>query len=177
VVIMLDPPDPEIMNRPPRDPKVPITNMPAVSRWIVYGSVLFLAALIPLVAGPDEPSTDAASASMTMCYVVVGLGTIFSGVVMRRDPTTGLTAPILVAVKWLAIPVVLLVLSTELEFLQHGLLTQSLTGLQWLACIGLGLVMPLVVEIDKWFRRRRLQPPAPVAVEVAVAPTRAVATA
>ena len=114
---------------------------------------------------------------MTMCYVVIGLGTIFSGVVMRRDPTSGLIPPMLTAVKWSAIPAGLLVLSTELDFLQNGLLTQSLTGLQWLACIGLALVMPLVVELDKWLRRRRQHPPAPVAVEVAVAPSRAVATA
>ena len=173
VVIMLDPADPKIMDRPPRDTKVPITNLPAVSRWVGYGAVLFLAALIPLIAGPDDPSVDAASASMTMCYVVVGLGTIFSGVVMRRDPTSGLTPPILSAVKWSAIPVGLLVLSTELDFLQHGLLTQSLSGLQWLACIGLALVLPIVVEVDKWIRRRRVRPPSPVAVEVAVSPVRA----
>jgi P-type Ca2+ transporter type 2C len=49
--------------------------------------------------------------------------------------------------------------------------------LQWLACIGLGLVMPLVVEADKWFRRRRQHPPAPVPVEVAVSPARAVVAA
>jgi len=177
VVIMLDPADPKIMDRPPRDPKVGITNGAAVSRWILYGAVLFVAALVPLVAGPDDPSTDTASASMTMCYVVVGLGTIFSGLVMRRDPTTGLTAPILTAVKWLVIPAGLLVLSTELDFLQHALLTQGLSGLQWLACIGLALVLPIVVEIDKWMRRRRLHPPAPVPVEAAVAPMRATAVA
>jgi Ca2+-transporting ATPase len=177
VVIMLDPADPKIMDRPPRDPKVPITNGPAVGRWIAYGTVLFLSALIPLVLGPDEPSTERPSASMTMCYVVIGLGTIFSGLVMRRDPTSGLTPPILTAVKWLVIPAGLLVLSTELEFLQNGLLTQGLSGLQWLACIGLGLVMPLVVEVDKWFRRRQQHPPAPVPVEVAVAPARATVAA
>jgi Ca2+-transporting ATPase len=177
VVIMLDPADPKIMDRPPRDPKVGITNAAAVSRWILYGAVLFVAALIPLVVGPDTPSTDEPSASMTMCYVVVGLGTIFSGVVMRRDPTTGLTPPILTAVKWSVIPAALLVLSTVLDFLQHALLTQGHSGLQWLACIGLALVLPIVVEIDKWVRRRRLHPPAPVPVEVAVAPARAVAAA
>jgi Ca2+-transporting ATPase len=177
VVIMLDPPDPDIMNRPPRDAKVPITNAPAVTRWVLYGAVLFLAALVPLVVGPDEPSADAPSAAMTMCYVVVGLGTIFSGVVMRRDPTSGLVPPLLTAVKWSAIPAGLLVLSTELDFLQHGLLTQSLSGLQWLACIGLGLVMPVVVEADKWLRRRRLHPPAPEPVEAVVAPVRATVTA
>src|SRR3954469_19993308 len=177
VVIMLDPADPKIMDRPPRDPKVGVTNTAAVSRWVLYGAVLFVGALIPLVAGPDSPSVDEPSASMTMCYVVVGLGTIFSGVVMRRDPTTGLTPPILTAVKWSVIPAALLVLPTVLDFLRHALLTQALSGLQWLACIGLALVLPIVVEIDKWVRRRRLHPPAPVPVEAAVAPMRATAVA
>ena len=35
---------------------VPITNQAAVVMWVVYALVLFLAALAPLVAGPDEPS-------------------------------------------------------------------------------------------------------------------------
>jgi Ca2+-transporting ATPase len=177
MVIMLDPGDPEIMHRPPRDPKVPITNRAAVTRWAIYGSVLFLAGLVPLVAGPDTLSTDAPSASMTMCFVVIGLGTIFSGLVMRREPSSGLTPPILGAVKVLVLPTVLLVLATELQFLQKGLLTQPLTGLQWLACIGLALVVPIVVEVDKWIRRRRhpaAAPPDPVSV---VTPARAVAAA
>jgi Ca2+-transporting ATPase len=96
---------------------------------------------------------------------------------MRRDPTSGLTPPVLTAVRWSVIPAALLVLSTVLDFLQHALLTQELSGLQWLACIGLALVLPVVVELDKWVRRRRQRPPAPVPVEVAVAPGRATATA
>ncbi len=176
VVIMVDPGDPDVMKRPPRDPKVPITNRAAITRWVLYGAVLFLAALVPLVFGPDTLSTDAPSASMTMSFVVLGIGTIFSGLVMRRDPTSGLVPPILSAVKWLAIPVALLVLATELPFLQRGLLTQPLTGPQWLACIGLALVVPVVVEIDKWIRRRRHRQPAEYAPEVAVNPARAVST-
>jgi Ca2+-transporting ATPase len=177
IAITLDAGDPDVMNRPPRDPKVPITNPAAVSRWLLYGAVLFLAALVPLVAGPDAPSTDAASASMTMCYVVVGLGTVFSGLVMRRDPTSGLSSPVLPALKVLVIPVALLVLSTELAFLQKGLLAQSLTGPQWLACLGLGLVLPVVVEVDKWVRRRRAARPPALDAPHAVAPARALAPA
>jgi P-type Ca2+ transporter type 2C len=176
IVIMLDPGDPDVMKRPPRDPKVPITNPAAITRWVLYGAVLFLAALVPLVFGPDTLSTDVPSASMTMCFVVLGIGTILSGLVMRRDPTSGLVPPILSAVKWLAIPVALVVLATELPFLQRGLLTQPLSGLQWLACIGLALVVPVVVEVDKWVRRRRHQRPAEYAPEVAVSPARAVST-
>jgi Ca2+-transporting ATPase len=176
-VIALDPGDPEVMKRPPRDPNVPITNRAAVIRWVMYGTVLFFAGLIPLAWGPDEPFIDAPSASMTMCFVVIGLGTVFSGLVMRRDPSSGLTPPVLGALKILVIPAALVVLATELGIFQRSLLTQSLTGDQWLACLGLALVLPIVVEIDKWIRRRRL--PAPVAFQPAeaVVPARALAPA
>ena len=173
IVVMVDPGDPDVMRRPPRDPKVPITNKAAVIRWTVYGAVLFLAALVPLVFGPDTLSTDTPSASMTMSFVVVGLGTIFSGLVMRRDPTSGLVPPVLPAVKILVIPAALIVLATELGFLQRGLLTQSLSGPQWLACLGLSLILPIVVEVDKWMRRRRSQSPLGFAPELAVSPARA----
>ena len=42
VVITVDPGDPDVMNRPPRDPKIPITNRTAVLFWILYGAVLFV---------------------------------------------------------------------------------------------------------------------------------------
>jgi Ca2+-transporting ATPase len=49
----------------------------------------------------------------------------------------------------------MLVLATTLPGLQQGLLTESLSGLQWFACIGLALLLPIVVEGYKWIRRRR----------------------
>jgi Ca2+-transporting ATPase len=173
IVILLDPGDPEVMTRPPRDPKIQITNRPAITRWLLYGTVLFLASLVPLVAGPDSPQIDEPSASMTMAFVVLGLGTILSGLVMRRDPTSGLLPPILSAVKVLLAPLALLVLATELDFLQRGLLTQSLSGWQWLACLGLALTLPIVVEGDKWVRRRQAPAPAPLDAAATVAPDRA----
>jgi P-type Ca2+ transporter type 2C len=175
IVIMLDAGDPEVMRRPPRDPRVPITNLPAITRWVLYGGVLFLAALVPLVWGPDTLSIDQPSASMTMCFVVVGLGTVFSGLVMRRDPSSGLVPPLLGAVKVLVIPAALVVLATELDVMQRGLLTQSLDGLQWLACLGLALVLPVVVEVDKWVRRRRLATPPHLQPVEVVNPARALA--
>ena len=158
IVIALGRGDPDVMRRPPRDPKVPITNRPAVVRWALYGSVLCISALIPLLFGPDALHVNQPSASMTMAFVVIGLGSIFSGLVMRREPTSGLVPPVLDAVKILVLPVILLVLATELNFMQRGLLTQSLSGHEWLACIGLGLVLPIVVEGDKWLRRRNMAP-------------------
>jgi Ca2+-transporting ATPase len=174
VVIMLDEVSAGVMDRPPRDPTLTITNRNAVSRWILYGSTLFLMTLVPLVAGPDDLSTDAASVSMTMAFVVISLGTIFSGLVMRRDPESGLTAPILRAVAILAIPVALTVLATESHFMQRLLTTQELTDRQWLGAIGLALVVPGVVESEKAIRRWRHPAPPRHRVEPSVNPARAV---
>ena len=48
--------------------------------------------------GRTTPSSDHASASMTMTFAVMGLGTVFNALTNRRDPTSGLTAPILQAI-------------------------------------------------------------------------------
>ncbi len=173
VVITVDPGDPDVMNRPPRDPKVPITNRAAVLFWILYGAVLFVAALVPLVAGPDAPSVDDASASMTMTFVVMGLGTVFNALTNRRDPTSGLTAPILQALAISLVPVAMIVLATQLPGLQAGLLTTSLTGPQWLECVGLALLLPFVIEVSKAVRRRSPAAVAAVDAPRAVNPERA----
>jgi Ca2+-transporting ATPase len=135
---------------------------------------LFVAALVPLVAGPDEPSTDRASASMTMTFVVMGLGTVLNALTNRREPTSGLAAPVLTAGLIGLVPVTLIVLATQLPTLQAGLLTTALTGGQWLACLGLAVVLPAVVETRKWLLRRRT-PPTVVTDARAVAPAHAVA--
>ena len=173
VVIAVDPGDPDVMHRPPRDPAVPITNRSAVVSWVVYASVLFVAAFLPLVAGPDEPSTDRPTASMTMTFVVMGLGTVFNALVNRRDPTSGLTAPIAKALAIGLVPVVMVFLATQLPSLQGALLTVPLTGGQWLTCLALAALLPLTVEVGKVVRRRRRGMPLAVAPQAAVAPERA----
>jgi Ca2+-transporting ATPase len=139
--------------------------------WIVYAAVLFVAALIPLVAGPDTPSPSKPSASLTMTFVVMGLGTIFNALTNRRDPASGLEAPVIKALAISVFPLVMIVLATQLHSLQSGLLTQPLTGRQWLACVGLSLLVPLVIEGNKWLKRRRLPPPGPIDVTRGVAGT------
>jgi Ca2+-transporting ATPase len=159
VIIAVDPGDPDVMHRPPRDPAVTITNRGAVIMWVVYALVLFLAAFLPLVAGPDEPSPDHASVSMTMTFAVMGLGTAFNALVNRRDPTSGLTPPILKALAIALVPAAMIFFATELPTLQGALLTVPLTGRQWLACAGLAALLPVVVELGKVVRRRRHQEP------------------
>jgi Ca2+-transporting ATPase len=173
VVIAIDPGDPDVMHRPPRDSALTITNRTAVGLWALYAAVFFVAALIPLVAGPDEPRTDASSAALTMAFVVMGLGTVLNAITNRRDPGSGLSAPLLKALAISLVPAVLIVLATELPGLQQGLLTTSLTGREWLACLGLAALLPLTVEGGKWIRRRRIARALPIDAQRAVSPGRA----
>ena len=71
-------------------------------------------------------------------------------------------------------PVTLIVLATELPGLQQGLLTTSLTGREWLRCLGLAAVLPLTIEAAKWIRRREAAaPPSLLDAREAVSPGRA----
>jgi Ca2+-transporting ATPase len=171
-IIAIDPGAPDVMRRLPRDPKIAITNRSAVVTWLGYAFVLFLAALAPLVAGPDQPSVEQPSASLTMTFVVMGIGTTFNAIVNRRDPASGLLPPfrgLLIAL----VPFTMLFLATQLPTLQQGLLTAPLTPREWLVCVGLAALLPIVVEVAKLVRRHRAAQPEPADVEGAVSPERA----
>ncbi|GIJ72599.1 cation-translocating P-type ATPase [Virgisporangium ochraceum] len=172
IIIAQDPGDPDVMHRPPRDPAVPISNRTSILFWLLYAVTLFLGALVPLVAGPDDPSSEAPSAALTMTFVVMGFGTVVNALMNRRDPGSGLGAPILKALAVALVPAGLVVLATRIDFLQDALLTQPLTGPQWLACLGLTLPLLVVIEVGKWIRRRRV-PRATIDARLAVAPARA----
>ena len=114
-------------------PRRPAGDAPAAARparadhqppghhlWLVYATALFVAALVPLVAGPDEPRTDAPSASITMAFVVMGFGTVFNALVNRRDPASGLGEPILKALGISLVPLAMIFLATELPGLQSA---------------------------------------------------------
>ena len=156
IVILLDPVPDGIMLKPPRDPKKTIANGGAITLWFVYGGVLFLMTLLPLLMFPDLASPSEPNVPVTMTFVVAAFGAVLGGLAMRRDPESGLSAPILTAIKWLAIPLAITVAAVEIGFLQRLVGTVSLSGSEWLICIGLSLVVPLFVEVEKWIRRRRI---------------------
>ncbi|MFC9766345.1 cation-translocating P-type ATPase [Rhodococcus jostii] len=175
-VIMLDPPSPDLMNKPPRDPQMPIANRRAFVQWLAYGVLQFAVTLAAMLLAPGEMSTTEASVPMTTAFVVLSFGSILAGLVMRRDPESGLTPPILGALKILSIPIIVTVFAVEAGFLQDLLMTTSLTGGQWLACLGWSLIIPIAVEAEKAFRRRRhlhAEPPAPISAPAVVDPQRA----
>ena len=155
VVILLAEPDPGLMKAAPRDPKERMTNPAEVTKWAVYGGTLFLVTLSPLLFGPDTPLADSPTVSMTMAYVTMAVGTLLTGLSLRRDPTSGLVPPAATALGVLAVPAALVVLTTTWSPFVRLLGTHTLTGEQWAACLGLGLIVLVVVEAEKAIRRRR----------------------
>jgi Ca2+-transporting ATPase len=108
-----------------------------------------------------------------MTFVVMGLGTVLNALTNRRDPASGLTPPILKALAIAGVPVLMLVLATELPSLREALDTAGLTGRQWFACLGLASLLAIVIEGRKLLLRRRTAEGPPLDVRDAVAPGRA----
>ncbi len=157
VVILLDPAPADIMSHPPRDPSVTIARPAAVAQWLLYGGLMFVTTLVPLLVFAGSSSSTEPNVAVTMAFTVSALGSVLGGLAIRRDPASGLLPPIVTAVKWLAIPVALTVATVELGFLQRWIGTVGLSGGEWLACIGLALIVPVVVELEKWMRRARVR--------------------
>ena len=94
-----------------------------------------------------------------MTFVVIGLGTIFNALAIRRDPARGLTPPILKAAGVSLIPPAMVVLATELPASERPP-DPVADRPAWMACLGLAALLPLVIEVDKWVRRRSAPEPS-----------------
>src|SRR5262245_66309319 len=105
--------DPRVIGGRPREPSVPIFSRSPGPRWVAYGLVLGVMSIIALVWGPDEPSIDHPSVSMTMAFCVMGLSTIFSGFAMRHGRAPFFTQPLLRYAATLAIGALFVVVTTQ----------------------------------------------------------------
>ncbi|MCL2535189.1 MAG: cation-transporting P-type ATPase [Nocardiaceae bacterium] len=173
-VILADPAPPNLMDKPPRDPKSPIASPRSVVQWLAYGVLMVTIALAAMLTAPGDMSPTEPNVPMTMTFVVLSFSDILVGLTLRRDPESGLAPPVVRAIRILSIAVVITVLAVELGFLQDLLFTTSLTGGQWLACIGWALIVPVVIETEKALRRRwRARSPIPHPTADVVVPGRA----
>jgi Ca2+-transporting ATPase len=146
---IVDVPDPSVMRRPPRRPGTRIVTRPQVVRWLISGFIVAGLALIVLQWGPDAPSTDHPSASMTMAFAIVALSAVNLGIVMRREREPAWSSPVFPYLGWIFLGWLLTWAGVELGMLQRLLDTQSLTGGQWVVVVALSIVAPAVVGVDK----------------------------
>ncbi len=155
VGFIVDVPDPSVMQRPPRKPGTRIVTRPQVIRWLVSGFVVAGLALAVLQWGPDTPSTTHASISMTMAFAIVALSAVNLGIVMRREREPAWSSPVFPYLGWIILGWILTWAAVELNMLQRLLDTESLTGGQWLVVLGLSVVAPAIVGIDKTIQLAR----------------------
>jgi P-type Ca2+ transporter type 2C len=155
VGLIVDVPDPSVMSRPPRQPGSRIANSAQAVRWAVSGLLISGSALALLQWGPDAPSTTDPSISMTMAFAVVALSAVNNGLVMRREREPWWAAPLFPYLGWIMLGWFLTWGAVELGMFQRLLGTLSLSGGQWLVVLGLSLLSPLFVAVDKWFALRR----------------------
>ena len=146
IIITIDEPEPGLMDLPPRDPRERIFNRTTATRWIGLGLLLGVLSLLPLAFGPDEPSAEVASVSVTMAYAVMGLATGLAGLVMRKTTASAFARPVVPAALLVAAGVAITIASTEVGFLQGFLKTTELSGGQWATCMGLALLFALAVS-------------------------------
>jgi P-type Ca2+ transporter type 2C len=166
-----DVPDPSVMQRPPRKPGTKIVNTPQLIRWFVSGLLTATIALCVLAFGPGNPSTKHASVSMTMAFAIVSLSAVNLGLVMRREREPAWSPPVFPYLGWIILGWILTWAAVELGMLQRLLNTESLTGRQWLVVLGLSLVTPLVVGVDKAIQLRRQRAPStPAGQELTATP-------
>jgi P-type Ca2+ transporter type 2C len=150
-----DVPDPSVMHRPPRKPGTKIVNRPQVVRWALSGLIVAVTALLILDLGPDKPSADHASISMTMAFAFVAFTAVNLGIVMRREREAPWSSPLFPYLGWIMLGWFLTWAGVELHMLQRLLDTESLSGGQWAWVLGLSLIAPGLVWIDKAIQQRR----------------------
>jgi len=154
--IIVDVRDPGVMQRPPRTPGARISNGPQIVRWLVSGFLVAVSALAVLQFGPDTPSTEHASVSMTMAFAIVAFSAVNVGLVMRRERQAPWASPVFPYLGWIILGWLLTWAAVELSMFQKLLLTTSLTGAQWVVVLALSLLAPAFVAVDKALQLRRL---------------------
>jgi Ca2+-transporting ATPase len=147
--IVVDVRDPGAMQRPPRTPGARISNGPQIIRWIISDLLVAGPALAVLQWGPDTPSTDDASVSMTMAFAIVAFSAVNVGLVMRREREAPWASPIFPYLGWIALGWLLTWAAVELFMFQKLLETTSLTGGQRVVVLAVSVAAPAFVAVDK----------------------------
>jgi Ca2+-transporting ATPase len=154
LALAVDPPEPDLMRRNPRNPRTGIFTRPVITLMTVGGlwSTLINLGLFTWAWNSGRSHAEA----MTMSFVSLVLIQFFKAYNFRSDRNSVLTKPF--ANKWLNLAVIweltLLGLIVYLPFLNQPFGTFALPLVDWLIIIGLTLTISPVLEIVKWMERR-----------------------
>jgi Ca2+-transporting ATPase len=154
LALAVDPPEEDLMRRPPRDARAGIFTRPVVMLMLAGGlwSTMVNLGLFAWALGSGRSVREA----MTMTFVSLVLIQFFKAYNFRSDRRSVLHKPF--ANKWLNLAILwelfLLSLIVYLPFLHEMFQTFRLTLTDWLIVIGLALSVSPVLELTKWAERR-----------------------
>jgi Ca2+-transporting ATPase len=156
IALGFDKPADDLMKRKPRPLKQPILS---VSQWV---RVIFFGVVMGFVTVQLEGMYQSVSfaTAATMGFVAFSLLSIVMGLSSRSETASAFNRDVLNdsnQLKLYGLAILFTFLPTVLDFLQRMLGTTSLTGDQWLLCIGLALAYLLLDEVVKFFMRRRMK--------------------
>ena len=154
LALAVDPHEPDLMHRPPQDPRTGLFTRPVMTLIILGGlwSALVNLTLFGWALGSGRSLTHA----MTMVFAGLVLIEFFKAYNFRSDRRSALIRPF--ANKWLnraiSWELSLLVAVIYLPFLMLALGTFSLAWSDWLVITGVALTIFPVLELAKWLERR-----------------------
>ncbi len=155
LALAVDPPDADLMQRPPRNPRSGIFNRPVITLLMVGGlwSACVNLALFIWALHSGRPYAEA----ITMTFVSLVLIQFFKAYNFRSDIHSVLQRPF--ANRWLNAAIiwelVLLVLIVYLPFFHEPFGTFSLTWQDWVIVVVLSSTISPVLELAKWIQRRQ----------------------
>ncbi|MFN2511719.1 MAG: cation-translocating P-type ATPase [Pyrinomonadaceae bacterium] len=154
LALAVDPPEEDLMSRPPRDPSTGIFTRPVVMLMLVGGLWSTLVNLSLFVWALN--SGRSVQEAMTMTFVSLVLIQFFKAYNFRSDRHSVLRHPF--ANKWLNLAIlwelVLLGLIVYVPFLERTFGTFGLTLRDWIIIIAAAFTVSPVLELAKWMERR-----------------------
>ena len=154
LALAVDPPEDDLMKRPPRDPRTGIFTRPVVTLMLLGGlwSAIVNLGLFIWALNSGRSVQEA----MTMTFVSLVLIQFFKAYNFRSDRHSVLRRPF--ANKWLNIAIVwellLLGLILYVPILERTFGTYGLALRDWLIIIGAAVTVSPVLELAKWMERR-----------------------
>ena len=154
LALAVDPPEPDLMRRKPRDPRVGIFTRPVVMMLLTAGvwSALVNVALFTWLLRSGRPLEEV----MAMTFVSLVLIQFFNAYNCRSDRLSIVRRPF--ANRWLNLAVawelLLLVVIVYVPFFQRAFGTFSFSPADWMLMIALAFSIVPVLEAVKWMARR-----------------------
>ena len=154
IALSVDPPERDLMSRPPRSRETGIFSRPVVTLIAIGGatSALITLGLFTWTLSSGSPLAEA----MTMTFATLVLIEFFKAYSYRSDRHSVLDS--IFANKWLNLAILwellMLALVINVPFLQDAFGTTSLSAEEWLRVAGLAFLIVPVLETTKWMMRR-----------------------